>query len=404
MLFEYKFKYATLHSNKELDKDYVNKVSEGQLNIARKSLPFFNEERGKDYYYLQGLGPLQPSKWRLFMPLVADCKQSVTEWCVVNNCPRSIQRVLKQDKSFNDYIESRHYKHYLGTLITNGSNYGKIINKKDSTITRKISTEGRTKQLNKSLGRIRKLCKKYNVTFDESMYCGCHFSEGSIPLYQVRCNVCGTVYETYFHTSTLRVCPNCRDQKFASVREGRVAEYLRNKGIVVYKNVKGLLKFNHEIDVYLPDLKIGFEFNGYYWHSLKEPTYHLNKTEEALTNNIELYHIWEDYPDSKLFALIDSIISDKHLKTRKQVVKVSRDLCPTDKVFLRQNPIYQLSKVYEPEYVLYSAKATSEHKSNSLCKDTSKFTRLEKEGFVRVYNTGAYEFVSTKVSKGFSKE
>jgi hypothetical protein len=36
-----------------------------------------------------------------------------------------------------------------------------------------------------------------------------------------------------------------------------------------------------EIDIYLPELKLGFEFNGLYWHSnkFKEKNYHLNKTD-----------------------------------------------------------------------------------------------------------------------------
>ncbi len=35
-----------------------------------------------------------------------------------------------------------------------------------------------------------------------------------------------------------------------------------------------------EIDIYLPDLKIGFEFNGLYWHSskYKDKYFHIDKT------------------------------------------------------------------------------------------------------------------------------
>jgi len=51
-----------------------------------------------------------------------------------------------------------------------------------------------------------------------------------------------------------------------------------------------------EIDVYLPELKIGFEFNGLFWHSdlYKEKNYHMNKTEMAEKNDIKLIHIYED--------------------------------------------------------------------------------------------------------------
>lgn len=51
-----------------------------------------------------------------------------------------------------------------------------------------------------------------------------------------------------------------------------------------------------EIDIYLPDYKLGIEFNGLWWHSSKyrKSDYHLNKTELSEKNNIKLLHIFED--------------------------------------------------------------------------------------------------------------
>jgi hypothetical protein len=51
-----------------------------------------------------------------------------------------------------------------------------------------------------------------------------------------------------------------------------------------------------EIDIYLPHLKIGFEFNGVYWHSehFKERDYHLNKQIHFFNNDVDLIQIWED--------------------------------------------------------------------------------------------------------------
>lgn len=51
-----------------------------------------------------------------------------------------------------------------------------------------------------------------------------------------------------------------------------------------------------EIDIYLPELKIGFEFNGLYWHSDKfvDKNYHLDKTNFFKEKNIRIIHIWED--------------------------------------------------------------------------------------------------------------
>lgn len=51
-----------------------------------------------------------------------------------------------------------------------------------------------------------------------------------------------------------------------------------------------------EIDIYLPEKKIGFEMNGLYWHSdlMKDKDYHLNKTTYFNQKGIRLFHIWED--------------------------------------------------------------------------------------------------------------
>ena len=72
-----------------------------------------------------------------------------------------------------------------------------------------------------------------------------------------------------------------------------------------------------ELDIYIPDLKLAFEFNGLYWHSEvnKENNYHLNKTELCEQQGIQLIHIWEDdwlYKKN----IIKSIILSKLKKTK----------------------------------------------------------------------------------------
>lgn len=57
------------------------------------------------------------------------------------------------------------------------------------------------------------------------------------------------------------------------------------------------------IDIYIPEFKIGFEYNGTYWHSdkiLKDKDYHLNRLEEFKGVGIQLYYIDEvDWLDAK---------------------------------------------------------------------------------------------------------
>ena len=75
-----------------------------------------------------------------------------------------------------------------------------------------------------------------------------------------------------------------------------------------------------EIDIYLPHLKLGFEFNGLYWHSeeYKEKSYHLEKTKYFNEKDIRIIHIWEDDWDNKC-DIIKSQISNWTSNTSNRV-------------------------------------------------------------------------------------
>lgn len=67
-----------------------------------------------------------------------------------------------------------------------------------------------------------------------------------------------------------------------------------------------------EIDIYLPEYKLGIEFNGLYWHSnlFKDNNYHLNKTELCKQQDIQLLHVFEDEWINKK-EIVKSIIKSK---------------------------------------------------------------------------------------------
>lgn len=86
-----------------------------------------------------------------------------------------------------------------------------------------------------------------------------------------------------------------------------------------------------EIDIYLPELRIGFEFNGIRWHSelFLENDYHIKKTKMCNENGIRLIHIYEDDFEFKL-DLIKSMVSNilnlsEKIHARKTSVKIIND-------------------------------------------------------------------------------
>ena len=87
------------------------------------------------------------------------------------------------------------------------------------------------------------------------------------------------------------VCHPIGDHK--SIKEIELFSYITSvySGEIIQSYRDGL-----EIDIYLPELGIGFEFNGLYWHSskYKHKKYHINKTNHFKDKGIRIIHIWED--------------------------------------------------------------------------------------------------------------
>ena len=92
----------------------------------------------------------------------------------------------------------------------------------------------------------------------------------------------------------INVCTICNpisDQK--SIKEKELSEFINSiYGGSIIESYRDVL----EIDIYLPEISIGIEFNGLYYHSdkFKDRKCHLNKTEHFKKRGIRIIHIWED--------------------------------------------------------------------------------------------------------------
>jgi hypothetical protein len=106
-------------------------------------------------------------------------------------------------------------------------------------------------------------------------------------------------YKTYYNRmlSNTTICDICNPiSKQTSGKEIQLLQFIEsiydNK---IITNSKNIIK-PYELDIYLPNLKLAFEFNGLYWHNElnKENNYHKNKTDLCLEKGIQLIHIYED--------------------------------------------------------------------------------------------------------------
>jgi len=112
----------------------------------------------------------------------------------------------------------------------------------------------------------------------------------------IGCKEHGWFEQTYHNHRQGSNCPKCSNNGMPSINEISLKEFIE-------KNYSGKIENNNrehlsgkEYDIYLPELKLAFEFNGLYWHNElhREKDYHLNKTEDSENNEIHLIHIYED--------------------------------------------------------------------------------------------------------------
>ena len=100
-----------------------------------------------------------------------------------------------------------------------------------------------------------------------------------------------------------------------------------------------------EIDIFIPELKIGFEFNGLYWHSdeFKDNDYHKNKVDVALSKGIKLFHV---YDNDWLYK--KDIIKNDILRLLKPIKKEKINIFESDKyisnLYVSNNNLYDYEK------------------------------------------------------------
>lgn len=125
-------------------------------------------------------------------------------------------------------------------------------------------------------------------------------------------------------------CPSC--SVMLSSGEEEIYNFISN--LIGKENVerrnRNILD-GKEIDIFIPSLKIGIEYNGIVWHSEKfnkGKYYHLEKTEKCFEKGIKLYQIFEDEYEEhkeiilgKIKHLLNKTDGIEHVPARKTVIK-----------------------------------------------------------------------------------
>lgn len=205
-----------------------------------------------------------------------------------------------ETKEFREYLKNKNLEKWGNEIYFKTDDF---LNKSKNTNLEKWGVENPSKNkevinkiktsLNKSLNRktLNKFDNIVNInsnTFEIFCdYCSSNFIISKILFYKRR------------ETKTT-ICTKCNTvDKQQSGKEILLLNFI--KSIYDGEIIQNFRIERNEIDIYLPDLNLGFEFNGVYWHSdiYKEKYFHFNKSKFFSEKNIHIFHIWEDIWDER---------------------------------------------------------------------------------------------------------
>lgn len=195
------------------------------------------------------------------------------------------------------------------TLKTNIEKYGEINPNCNKDIKNKSN---KTRKIN----RLKEL-EKYNII-------NIDYDKG---IYTFMCDSgCDHSFDIDYNTMKnrrnydIKLCTICNNYLTQSGDENNIYDFIKENyhGEITQGNRKIISP--QELDIYLPELRLAFEFNGLFWHNeiTKEKNYHLDKTELCEMQGIQLIHIWEDDWIYKQ-EIIKSMILNKLNKTPNKI-------------------------------------------------------------------------------------
>ena len=101
------------------------------------------------------------------------------------------------------------------------------------------------------------------------------------------------------HTCHKMGCPKCAQKKLqdkqTSKQENLIYDFVKFI-LPKYKIIPNYRNNNFELDIYIPEIKLGIEYNGIYWHSNhhKSKDYHYHKKQLFESLGIRVLMIWEN--------------------------------------------------------------------------------------------------------------
>ena len=186
--------------------------------------------------------------------------------------------------------------------------YEEIINKIKQTNLNKLRVEfvGQSKEIidkivNTKKNNVLNIEKTYNCTQQQKLFQKYGQGWKCLHLDKIIINGRKFISNEYIPLIEKYVNEYHHTNLFTSKGEKELLTYIKSiYSGTIFENVTNVISNNnykyYELDIYLPEKSIAFEFNGIYWHSInyKDKYYHQRKTLLCYAQNIQLIHIWEN--------------------------------------------------------------------------------------------------------------
>ena len=109
------------------------------------------------------------------------------------------------------------------------------------------------------------------------------------------CSVCGHKWKTPIVRRTMgSQCPKCNKRNHTSFPEQAIFYYIKKVFPDSINGFSDIFKTSMELDVYIPSLKTGIEYDGIQWHTDKQEQREKAKYEICQTHGIRLLRVRED--------------------------------------------------------------------------------------------------------------
>lgn len=112
----------------------------------------------------------------------------------------------------------------------------------------------------------------------------------------INCKIHGSFQQSAEGHLVGKGCKYCWYESYSSKGEKEIAAWIESLGVKVERNNRDALTKGLEIDIYIPLLRVGIEYNGCYWHSDKiERNKRKNEFKHlcANTGGVKLLTVWD---------------------------------------------------------------------------------------------------------------